>query len=198
MHWVSAQKENQNHTEYRDVVSFWNKEDFHPLTWLPSPLASQQGQLDVVHACAPSGPWLALWLQLCVVSAVCVSVGALNASYSAGCMGVKDCPPLVLFKGLFPFLKPKGEEKGGGGGLSLCQAPLYTPLFSLFSLSLVSNIARSPSIPSQFICFPSFFTLECLYISFLSLLPPTERLLKGHAWLNLLCNSGTVTVVQLQ
>lgn len=79
-------------TEEHLFLSF-SKDDFRPLTWLPSPLASQQGQLDVVHACAPSGPWLALWLRLCVVSAVCVSVGALNASYSAGLHGRKGLPP---------------------------------------------------------------------------------------------------------
>lgn len=193
----------------RDVYFIWNKND--ALTWFPSPLAPQQGQLDVVHACALSGPRPALWLQLCVVSGLCVSVSTLNAPYSEACMGVQDCPPplsLVLFKGLFHFLKPKGgEEKAGKTSapffsfcLPVCQALLYTvtPLFSLFSLSCIQRSSLSP-LHSLSIHLFSFFlySLAPIYLSFLPLLPPTERLLKGHAWLKLLCNPGTVTVVWL-
>lgn len=138
------------------------------LTWFPSPLAPQQGQLDVVHACALSGPRPALWLQLCVVSGLCVSVGTLNAPYSEACMGVQDCPPPLSrpLQRAVSLFKAKGRRGEGGENkrplllfLSACvpSAPLHchTSLFSLFSLLYPTQL----SLPSRSICFPSFFTL---------------------------------------
>lgn len=130
--------------EKPQVFSVQNKHHFQPLTRFPSPLASQQGQLDVVHACALSGPQLVLWPQLCVVSGIWVMVGSLNAPCSPGWMGVKDCPPLFLFKGLFHFLKLEGEERGGNKrplflSLSVCVPRAFfshTSLLSVFCLSL--------------------------------------------------------------
>lgn len=131
------------------------------LTWFPSPLAPQQGQLDVVHACALSGPQLAL--QLCVVSGIWVDT--LNDPYSPGWMGVQDCPPRLLFKGLFHFLKPEGENRRRGTH-TLSPTPLFSLVFYLYSESSTAH-----SSTSQSSCFPTLCPLLSTRIS-LSL-PPT-------------------------
>lgn len=109
------------------------------------------------------------------------------------------------------LFKARGREEVEGWVGEQPQPPpsLYVP--SLFytlshlsclcflSLACIEHSSLSLLLPLN----PSFFPLFCLYISLFCPptppLPPTERLLKGHDWLNLLCGSSldTVTVVRL-
>ncbi len=123
---------------------------------------------------------------LSVVSGIWVSVGTLNAPYSRGWMlEYRTAPLSSSSKGCFTFLKPEGEESGGNKRpllLSLClsvrQTLFYslTPLFSLFSLSLL--YPASLSLPSLFHLTPSVFLLSflsCAYISLFSVSSPSYR-----------------------
>lgn len=137
------------------VVSEINQ---HPPTWFPSPLASQQGQLDVVHACSLSGP-----PGFCVVSA---SVGALNAPYSSASTGVHVWPPPPPPPpSLFKVRELKARTPSAP---FLCAERPFKPSHLCFLSTSSSSLSHSRS--------PSFFILSCLYISpSLPLSPPTER-----------------------
>lgn len=120
-------------------------------------------------------------------------VGSLNAPCSPGWMGVKDCPLLFLFKGLFHFLKLEGEERGGNKrplflSLSVCVPRAFfshTSLLSVFCLSL-SPESTKHCLHSLLSANPSVFLLSflsCTYISLFSVSYPSYREVTQRSWL---------------
>lgn len=108
-------------------------------------------------------------------------------------MGVQDCPPLFLFKGLFHFLKPEGEERGENKrplllslsvGVPSALLLYHTSLFSLFSLSIVSNCSLSPLYSLSIHLFSFFLSsLFPSYISVFSVSSPSYREVTQRSWL---------------
>lgn len=169
----------------KQLGCFWNKPaSTHLISQHPGSPAGPASCRSCLFALRSS------WLLRCVCErpgSKCFSQCSLRGSLTPP--PPAHTPPPLLFK--------VRELKVHRALPSSCvrSAPLkhHTSTFSLFHLSLSFLSLPSLSLPFSHFLYP----LLPIYLSFSASLPSYREVRKGHGWLKLLCNSGTVTIAWL-